>query len=133
MDSTIFTGGGPDLRFVNDTGNWLLIQGYVNDADATVTFSLFGTKVPGRTVERTEPKITNEMPAPTKATFIDDPEQPIGALKQTDTARGGMDIEIVRLVKQDGQVVRTNKFVTKFEAWPNIYLKHPKTPKPAGM
>jgi vancomycin resistance protein YoaR len=132
MDSTIFTGGGPDLRFVNDTGNWLLIQGYVNDADASVTFALYGTKVPGRTVERSEPKITNQTPAPTKPVYIDDPEQPIGTFKQTDVARGGMDIEIVRVVKQNGQVIRSNKFVTKFEAWPNIYLKHPKTPRPGG-
>ena len=132
MDSTIFTGGGPDLRFVNDTGNWLLVQGYVNDADATVTFVLYGTKVPGRTVERTEPKITNETPAPEKPVYIDDPEQPLGAFKQTDVARGGMDIEITRIVKQNGEVVRTNKFITKFEAWPNIFLKNPNTPQPAG-
>jgi vancomycin resistance protein YoaR len=112
--------------------NWLLIQGYVNDADASVTFALYGTKVPGRTVERSEPKITNQTPAPTKPVYIDDPEQPIGTFKQTDVARGGMDIEIVRVVKQNGQVIRSNKFVTKFEAWPNIYLKHPKTPRPGG-
>ncbi len=132
MDSTIFTGGGPDLRFVNDTGNWLLLQGFVNDADATVTFALYGTKVPGRTVERTEPRITDQTPAPTKPVYIDDPEQPVGTFKQTDTARGGMNIEIVRVVKQDGKVIRSNKFVTKFEAWPNIYLKNPRTPPPAG-
>jgi len=130
MDSTIFTGGGPDLRFINDTGNWLLVQGYVNDADASVVFALYGTKVPGRTVERTAPRITNETPAPTKPVYIDDPEQPLGVFKQTDMARGGMDIEIVRIVKQDGKVVRTNKFITSFEAWPNIYLKNPKTPTP---
>ncbi|MBV9788732.1 MAG: VanW family protein [Chloroflexi bacterium] len=132
MDSTIFTGGGPDLRFVNDTGNWLLIQGYVNDADASVTFAMYGTKVPGRTVERTEPKITNQTPAPTKPVYVDDPEQPLGTFKQTDTARGGMNIEIVRTVKQNGEVVRTNRFITKFEAWPNIFVKNPKTPKPAS-
>ncbi|WP_029215612.1 VanW family protein [Kallotenue papyrolyticum] len=132
MDATIFTGGGPDLRFVNDTGNWLLIQGYVNDADATVTFALYGTKVPGRVVERTAPKITNETPAPTKPVYIDDPEIPVGQFKQTDMARGGMEIEIWRIVKQDGQVVRRELFRTKFEAWPNIYLKNPKTPVPPG-
>lgn len=132
MDATIFTGGGPDLRFINDTGNWLLIQGYVNDADATVTFALYGTKVPGRVVERTAPKITNETPAPTKPVYIDDPEIPVGQFKQTDVARGGMEIEIWRIVKQDGQVVRREPFRTKFEAWPNIYLKNPKTPVPPG-
>jgi vancomycin resistance protein YoaR len=132
MDSTIYTGGGPDLRFVNDTGNWLLIQGYVNDAEASVTFALYGTKVPGRTVERTAPRITNETPAPTKPVYIDDPEVPVGEFKQTDVARGGMEIEIIRIVKQDGQVVSERPFRTKFEAWPNIYLKNPKTPAPPG-
>ncbi|HEY0602571.1 MAG TPA: peptidoglycan binding domain-containing protein [Herpetosiphonaceae bacterium] len=132
MDSTIFTGGGPDLRFVNDTGNWLLLQGYVNDADASVTFALYGTKVAGRTVERTEPKITDQTPAPTKPVYVDDPDQPLGTFKQTDTARGGMNIEIVRTVRQNGEIIRSNKFVTKFEAWPNIFVKNPKTPKPAS-
>jgi vancomycin resistance protein YoaR len=132
MDSTIYQGGGPDLRFVNDTGNWLLIQSYANEADGSVTVALYGTKVPGREVERTSPKIANETPAPTKPVYIDDPEQPLGAFKQTDTARGGMDIEIVRYVKQDGQVVRTDTFRTSFQAWPNIYLKNPATPTPAG-
>jgi vancomycin resistance protein YoaR len=132
MDSTIYTGGGPDLRFVNDTGNWLLIQGYVNDAEATVTFVLYGTRVPGRTVERTDPRIANETPAPTKPVYIDDPEVPVGEFKQTDTARGGMEIEIIRTVKQDGKVVRETPFRTKFEAWPNIFLKNPKTPAPPG-
>lgn len=131
MDAAIFTGGGPDLRFVNDTGNWLLIQSSVDDATSTLTYAIYGTKVPGRTVERSEPLISNQVPAPTEALWFDDPELPVGEIKQTDTARGGMDIKIVRYVKQDGVVVSTNEFITKFQAWPNIYTKNPKTPKPA--
>lgn len=130
MDSTIFTGGGPDLRFVNDTGNWLLIQGYADRARGTVTFALYGTRVAGRTVERTQPEITNETPAPTQPVYVDDPEQPLGTFKQTDTARGGLDIEIWRVVKQNGEVLRREPFRTSFEAWPNIFVKNPKTPKP---
>lgn len=130
MDSTIFTGGGPDLRFRNDTGNWLLIQGNANDADASVTFSIYGTKVPGRTVERTEPVITNQTPAPSEPVYIDDPEQPAGSFKQTDTARGGMEIEIWRVIYNNGAEISREPFRTKFEAWPNIFLKNPKTPKP---
>lgn len=132
MDAAIFTGGGPDLRFVNDTGNWLLIQSSVNDAESSLTYTLYGTKVPGRTVERSDPQITNETPPIAKPVYIDDPQTPVGTFKQTDTARGGMDIKIVRTVRQDGQVTRTDTFLTKFAAWPNIYLKNPKTPTPAG-
>lgn len=130
MDSTIFTGGGPDLRFVNDTGNWLLIQASANPSTGVAAVALYGTKVPGRTVERTDPVITNETPAPTKPLYFDDPEQPLGAFKQTDVARGGMDIQITRVIKQDGVVVGTRKFTTKFAPWPNIFLKNPKTPAP---
>jgi vancomycin resistance protein YoaR len=132
MDSTIFTGGGPDLRFVNDTGNWILIEGIADEANATVVFNLYGTKVPGRTVERSEPRITNETPPPAEAVYIDDPEQPQGTFAQTDVARGGLDIEIVRTVYQDGQVVRSTPFITRFQPWPNIFLKNPNTPVPPG-
>lgn len=131
MDAAIFTGGGPDLRFINDTGNWLLIQSYVNDADSSVTYALYGTPVPGRTIERSEPKISNETPAPADPVWIDDPELPVGEIKQTDVARGGMEIEIIRNIKHNGEVIRTDQFITKFEAWPNIYVKHPQTPVPS--
>ncbi len=130
MDAAIFTGGGPDLRFVNDTGNWLLIESSVNEAASSVTYNLYGTRVPGRTVERSEPVITNETPPPPEPVYIDDPETPIGEFRQTDVARGGMDIEITRVVKQDGAVVRVDTFRTNFAAWPNIYLKNPLTAAP---
>lgn len=132
MDAAIFTGGGPDLRFVNDTGNWMLIEGMVDDANASVTFNIYGSKVPGRTVERSEPKITNETPPPPEAVYIDDPEQPAGEFYQSDTARGGLDIEIVRTVRQDGEVLRSTPFITRFAPWPNIFTKNPNTPLPPG-
>ena len=131
MDAAIFTGGGPDLRFVNDTGQWLLIEGIVDDAAASVTFNIYGTKVPGRTVEQLGPTITNEKPAPTQPVYIDDPEH-VGPPKQSDTARGGMDIEIVRVVKENGVEVRRSPFITRFQEWPNIFVKNPQTPLPPG-
>ncbi len=132
MDAAIFTGGGPDLRFVNDTGNWILIEGIVDEASASVTFNLYGTKVSGRTVERTEPEITNQTPPPAEPVFIDDPEQPLGTVTQSDTARGGLDIQIVRIVKQDGVEVRRTPFITKFAPWPNVFIKNPNAPLPPG-
>jgi vancomycin resistance protein YoaR len=132
MDAAIFTGGGPDLRFVNDTGNWILIEGVVNDAEASVTYTIYGTKVPGREVIRTDALILEETPAPTQPVYINDPEQPVGTYKQTDTARGGMEIQVVRTVLQDGVELRSTPFITKFQAWPNIFVKHPNTPLPPG-
>ncbi len=106
--------------------------GTVDESKALVTFALYGTKVPGRTVQRTDPVITNATPAPTQAVYIDDPEQAAGSFHQTDTARGGLDIRIDRLVLQNGKVVSKRSFITKFQPWPNIFLKNPKTPVPPG-
>ncbi len=132
MDSTIFTGGGPDLKFVNDTGNWVLIEGVVDQAAAMVTYTLYGTKVPGREVLRTDANITSQAPAPTQPVYINDPEQPVGTYHQTDTSRGGMDIEVTRTIMQDGVEVRSTTYRTQFQPWPNIFVKNPKTPLPAG-
>lgn len=131
MDAAIFTGTGPDLRFVNDTGHWMLIQGAVDEETSTVTFGLYGTQVEGRTVERSEPRISNARPAPVEPVYVDDPEVPVGTFKQTDKARGGMDVVITRTVIENGDVARTEDFVSNFQPWPNIYLKNPGTPPPA--
>jgi vancomycin resistance protein YoaR len=90
MDAAIFTGTGPDLRFINDTGHWMLIQGEVDPEDASVTFSLYGTKVPGRTVERSKPVVVNR-------------------------GGGAMSVTVTRTVKQDGAIVRTEEFPTYFK------------------
>ncbi|HZB94593.1 MAG TPA: VanW family protein, partial [Herpetosiphonaceae bacterium] len=132
MDATIFTGGGPDLKFKNDTGHWVLIEGNVDTAKTMVTFNLYGTQVPGRTVERIGPTISNRTPAPTQPVYVNDPQQPVGKTKQTDTARGGMTIKIWRVVKQNGVEVGRRLFLTKFQPWPNIFVKNPKTPLPPG-
>ncbi len=87
--------------------------------------------VPVCATEQLGPNITNETPAPTQAVFIDDPEH-VGPPKQSDTARSGMDIEIVRVVKENGVEVRRSPFITRFQEWPNIYVKNPKTPLPPG-
>jgi vancomycin resistance protein YoaR len=132
MDSTIYTGGGPDLRFKNDTDHWILIEGIVDEGQKMVTFNIYGTQVPGRTVEKIGPEISKETPAPKEPVYIDDPDQPVGATKQTDTARGGLEVEIWRVIKQDGVEVRRARFLTQFQPWPNIFLKNPKTPLPPG-
>jgi len=41
MDSTIFTGG-PDLKFLNDTGHWLLMQTTSNAKTGIASVKLYG-------------------------------------------------------------------------------------------
>jgi vancomycin resistance protein YoaR len=123
MDATIFTGG-PDLKFVNDTGHWLLIQTFVDTTRTVAEVRIYGTD-PGRVVQLEGPVISNRQPAPPTPVFVGDPGQPRGSIRQSDKARGGMDITYTRVIKERGSVVSRDTFVTRFRPWPNIFVANP--------
>lgn len=123
MDAAIFTGpGGYDFRFINDTNTWLLMQTEVDTAGEVLTVNLYGTKS-NREVVQIPATITNEVPAPTKPQYLDDPELPAGTTKQTDTARGGMDVTVGRVVKENGAIMREDRFFSRFQPWPDIFVR----------
>lgn len=129
MDATIFTGG-PDLKFVNDTGNWLLMQSFSNPRTGVAEIAFYGTK-PNRQVSLTR-RVYNQIPAPTEPQFVADSEQPRGFSRQSDHARGGMTIDVVRTIIDNGVKREPELFQTKFRAWPNIYVYNPADFGPDG-
>lgn len=129
LDATIFTGG-PDLKFVNDTGAWLLIQAWSNPKTGVAQIELYGTR-PGRTVDLTQ-KVYDYQPAPPNPVFVADPEVPVGTIKHTDKARGGMTIDVYRLVVDNGVPRAPELFRTRFRPWPNIYTLNPADFGPDG-
>jgi vancomycin resistance protein YoaR len=123
MDAAIFTGpGGYDLRFVNNTDAYLLMQTTIDTAGQVLTVELYGTR-PEREVIQLPPAITGETPAPTRPRYTDDPSLPRGVLKQTDTARGGLDVRVERIVRQNGEVLLRDTFVSSFQPWPDIFVR----------
>src|ERR1041384_2333143 len=50
-----------DLKFVNDTGHWLLLRTFVGSSSLTVT--LYGTPVDRKVVSETAPLVTTGAPA----------------------------------------------------------------------
>jgi vancomycin resistance protein YoaR len=132
MDATIFTGpGGPDLKFVNDTDNWLLLDTVVDIPNRLAEIRIYGTK-PERTVEFEGPEIFNRRPAPAAPMYVPNPAIAPGAFYQSDTARGGMSIAFTRVIKEDGVEVDRERFTTVFKPWPNIYEVHPSMLGPDG-
>lgn len=120
LDATIFTGI-TDLRFTNDTGNWLLIQSSVDLKRQRLTMTLYGTN-PNRQVAM-DYRILERMPAPTKPLYVDDPALPHGVVRQTDTARSGLRVEVYRVVRANGRILRRDTFPTEFRPWPNIFVR----------
>lgn len=121
MDATIFTGVS-DLKFVNDTGHWLLMQTSVDEANQIFTVQLYGTR-PDRQVVFDGPYISNEVQAPSQPLYINDPSRPAGSVYQSDVARNGRDIVIYRSIFKDGEEMRRDTFFTRFRAWPNVYVR----------
>ncbi|MFZ9857390.1 MAG: VanW family protein [Roseiflexaceae bacterium] len=123
MDSTIFTGG-PDLKFVNDTGNWILMQTESDAKTGVASIKFYGTPT-NRTVELVH-NIYARASAPTDPVYVADEEQPVGTVKHSDRARDGLSIEIRRIVTNpDGTERPQDVFLTQFKPWPNIFVLNP--------
>lgn len=121
MDATIYTGIS-DLKFVNDTGNWLLMQTEIDEANQVFTVQLYGTK-PDRTVRFDGPYISNEVPAPSTPVYVEDASRPAGTVFQSDVARQGRDIVVHRIIEKDGVEVESTAFFTRFKPWPNVFVR----------
>jgi vancomycin resistance protein YoaR len=120
IDATVYSPT-VDLKFKNDTGNYILIQSQVDLDNLSLNFSLYGTK-DGREVSMTTPVVTNQTPPPPDL-YQDDPTLPVGTIKQTDFAAWGANVYFTRTVTKNGQVIISDKFVSNFQPWQAIYLR----------
>ncbi len=121
LDAAIYTGVS-DLKFVNDTGHWLLMHADVDEVNQVLTVRLYGTK-PNRTVTLEGPYISNEVRAPSTPVYVDDPSRPAGTVYQSDVARSGRDIVVYRIITENGVEVRRDTFFTRFKPWPNVFVR----------
>jgi vancomycin resistance protein YoaR len=120
LDAAIFTPYN-DMRFTNDSGGWLLMESYVDLERQRLTIALYGAPT-GRQVAY-DVRVLERTPAPTKPVYVDDPARPRGYFKQSDTARGGIKLELYRTVTSGGQIVAQDSFPTEFRPWPDIFVR----------
>jgi vancomycin resistance protein YoaR len=120
IDATVFYPS-VDLKFVNDTGNYLLIQSIFNAEELRLTYVIYGKK-DGRTVSMTTPTVTGFSGAPAPL-YQDDPTIPKGTTKQVDFAASGATTAFQRVVKdKNGKVMIEEKFVSKYSPWRAVFL-----------
>jgi vancomycin resistance protein YoaR len=123
LDAAIFTGVY-DLRFVNDSPNWLLMESYVDLEGQRLSIALYGTPT-GRSVTMSH-EILERTPAPTEPVYVDDPEAPRGSVRQSDTSRGGLRVNVYRTIRQNDAVLASDTFYTEFKPWPDIFVRGPR-------
>lgn len=120
LDATIFVPS-VDLKFLNDTGHYILIQSKIDLDNLSLEFELYGTK-DGRSVSMTIPVVSNQKPPPPDL-YQDDPTLPKGEIKQTDFAAWGADVYFTRTVTRNGKTIIFDKFVSNYQPWQAIYLR----------
>lgn len=119
LDATVFAPS-VDLKFKNDTEAYLLIQPKLDLKANTLTFNFYGTK-PNRTVEMEEP-IMEHIIKHGPPIYTEDPTLKKGVTKQVDFAHDGADVTVWRKIIVNGQVVKREKFFSRYEPWVARYL-----------
>ncbi len=121
FDATIYQPGGPDLKFKNDTGHYILIQTIFDETNMSLTFELYGT-TDGRVAQISDPVIVSTS-SPPPARYQDDPGLPRGVEKQIDTAHGGAKVYFTRRVVRENDVLIDEKIWSNYIPWAAVILR----------
>ena len=124
LDATIYVPS-VDLKFKNDTNHHILVQSAIDPYEQRLTFFIYGTK-DGRETTITKPVITSQTPPP-EPKYEDDPNLPVGQIKQVDFAAWGANVYFERFVKKDGEIIISDKFVSNYRPWQAVFSRGTKT------
>jgi len=121
MDAAVYIPH-PDVRFVNDSANYILIQSRINGDD--IYFDFWGVK-DGRQVDISQPTIYNIVkPAPTK--FIYSADLPPGQKKCTEKAHNGadayFDYKVIYNPGTDKAKTKQQRFSSHYVPWQEVCL-----------
>lgn len=116
-DATIYSPK-PDLRFKNDTSQYLLIQTKINGNEAI--FELWGTN-DGRTVEQTKP-IVYSIVQPPPGKLVETTELPPGQKKCTEKAHNGASAKFTYTVTYPSSEVKEVVFKSYYKPWQEVCL-----------
>jgi vancomycin resistance protein YoaR len=117
MDATIYPPS-VDLRFINDTLNYILIQSKIENDN--LIFEFYG-KNDGRKVEITQPKIFNIVP-PGPPLFIETTELEPGTKKQVEKRVNGADTEFTRTIIYPNNEKKVEVWRSHYRPWREVWL-----------
>ncbi|MCL5935535.1 MAG: VanW family protein, partial [Firmicutes bacterium] len=117
MDATVFAPS-VDLKFKNDTPNYLLLQAYT--VANNLYIDIYGTS-DGRVTSLSAPKVTNQTPPPPDL-HQDDPTLPRGTVQQVDWAAWGANVSFTRKVTRGDETLVSETWNTSYRPWQAVYL-----------
>lgn len=120
LDATIYVPS-VDLKFKNDTGNYILVQTQIDPENQQLSIFLYGTN-DGRSVTLTQPVITNRAPPPPDI-YQDDPTLTKGTVRQIDFSAEGSRVSFTREVTKNGKRIIFDKFISNYAPWQSVFLR----------
>lgn len=125
QDATVYIPN-PDLRFVNDTKHYVLIEAVISGA--ILTFNFYGTN-DGRQVEVTEPVIFN-ITSPPAPEYIYTNSLAPGQKVQVDSAHYGADSIFYRYITNANGETKEEEIFSRYQAWAAKYKVGEGEPEP---
>ena len=119
-DATVFIPS-PDLKFVNDTSHYLLIQSTYNGKDKTLVYEIYGTS-DGRRAEISNYRKWGYAPPPPDI-YIDDPTLPAGKVIQDEQRIAGLKTAFDWKVVRNGQVIHQKTFQSSYVPWAAVFRR----------
>ncbi|MEP7288777.1 MAG: VanW family protein [Chloroflexota bacterium] len=119
LDATVY---GPivDLKFVNDTPYYLLMESIYRANEQSLTFKFYSTST-GRVVTKEGPTLSNNV-AHTPPRYQESGDLKPGQTRQVDFAVDGVDTHVYRTITQNGQViVNREDFYSHYLPWSDIF------------
>ena len=120
FDATVYAPT-TDLKFKNDTPGYILIQTQFDSKKHTLIFEIYGTN-DGRTVTITKPVVTN-LTAPPEDLYIDDPNLPLGTIKQIDYKAWGAKVAFNYKVERAEKIIYEKTFLSNYLPWQAKFLR----------
>jgi vancomycin resistance protein YoaR len=125
FDATVFIPS-PDLKFINDTAHYVLIQSYYDGKNKKLAYEIYGTS-DGRKVEIANYKQWGAQ-APPPDVWIDDPTLPVGKVIQDEQRVPGLKTSFDWIVtKADGTILHQKTFTSNFVPWAAVFRRGTKT------
>lgn len=120
FDATVFIPS-TDLKFKNDTPNYILIQREFQEGNRYLSFKFYGTD-DGRKVIIDNERVWDQVPPP-EPLYIDDPSLAPGETKQIDHAAWGAKAAFEWKVTRENEVLHERTFFSNYQPWQAKFLR----------
>lgn len=120
FDATVFEPS-IDLKFINNTPNYILIQSSINKNAQKIIFEIYGT-ADDRKVTISPVRLYDRQPPPPDL-YQDDPTLPLGKIKQTEHRIWGAKAAFDYKVTKEDEVLDEKTFYSNYRPWQAVYLR----------